>query len=263
MLSVRPDPVAHGVSVSIHRVFLHADPGVLRAAAGYLTGPTEKDRRIIREFIEEQAQELERQSVYTSSLTRRRGTSRGRHQNLVPRAQRINEQFFGGILTFHIVWGRRERTGRLRRRHVTLGSAVVAERLIRIHPVLDNPQVPGWFLDFVIFHEMLHLYIPPYRTTTGRNAIHSPEFEWIEERHPHYTAARAWEKKWVWKMMAAWEAGGDLPRRAMEDFRPAELPESYRATWLAPPPQPAPSNPPDRPAATRAEQQDLFGDLPS
>ncbi|MCC5874632.1 MAG: hypothetical protein JJU11_00300 [Candidatus Sumerlaeia bacterium] len=261
MLSVRPSPDGRSARVSIHRVFLSAGPEVLRAAAGYLAGPSASDRRAIKDFIEHKVPELQRQTVSTASLRQQRGTSRGKHHNLVPQAQRINEQFFGGSLTFHIVWGRRERTGKARRRHVTLGSALVLERLIRIHPVMDTPHVPQWFLDFVIFHEMLHLYIPPYRTAGGRNAIHSPEFERIERLHPHYHAVRAWEKKWVWKMMNAWEVGTELPRRALVDFQPPALAESYRAPWLPPPapvPPPASVQPSREPEAI---QQDLFGDL--
>ncbi len=70
-----------------------------------------------------------------------------------------------------------------------LGSA---QAEIRIHPVLDHPTVPTWYVGFVVFHELLHIAIPP--TGFGRRrALHGPEFAAVEATHPEYHRARAWE----------------------------------------------------------------------
>lgn len=258
MLSVRPNRKGPGVSVSLHRVFLDAEDEVHRAVAGYLVGPSPEDRAVVRRFIEGSAENLQRENVYTSRPPRRIGTSRGRYYNLVPRAQSVNEAHFGGALDFRIAWGRADRTGNLHRRHVTLGTALVAERIIRIHPVLDNPHVPGWFLDFIIFHELLHLHIPPYNVGETRKAVHSPEFTRIERAHPHFEAAQDWEKKWIWKLMAAWEAGRDIPRRALTDFMPPPIKLPTPVVHTAPREEPVEPEHPPQPAGG---QLDLFGEI--
>jgi len=68
--------------------------------------------------------------------------------------------------------------------------------VIRIHPVLDHPEVPAWFVAFVLFHEMLHVAIPP-EAGTKRRRVHTRRFRAAERAHPDYARAMAWEKTHV------------------------------------------------------------------
>ena len=37
-----------------------------------------------------------------------------------------------------------------------MGSYSVEDRLIRIHPTLDRPDVPRYYVAWIVYHEMLH-----------------------------------------------------------------------------------------------------------
>lgn len=92
-----------------------------------------------------------------------------------------------------VTWGRW--SGRPARRSLRLGSCEPGPSpLIRIHPVLDHADVPGWFVGFVLFHELLHVVHPPIERE-GRRLVHPPAFRAAERRHPHHSDAHAWELK--------------------------------------------------------------------
>lgn len=69
----------------------------------------------------------------------------------------LNEEYFDGSLSVDITWGRRQTRGVYRKRR--LGSYDAAGSLIRIHPALDKPAVPRFFIEYIVYHEMLHAAI--------------------------------------------------------------------------------------------------------
>jgi len=116
----------------------------------------------------------------------------GRYFDLRAIFHRLNECYFDYRLRgYEIVWGRRRR---LRPKHyLVFGSIQEEDRIIRIHPLLDAPFVPEWFLDYVVYHEMLHAVVPDERTPSGRRKVHTQAFAERERRFPHYRKAREWE----------------------------------------------------------------------
>ena len=72
-------------------------------------------------------------------------------------------------------------------------QAAAQDRIIRIHPRLDAPFVPTWFLEYVIYHEMLHARVPDEFTAEGRRLVHTEEFNRREREFLHYRRARRWE----------------------------------------------------------------------
>ena len=48
--------------------------------------------------------------------------------------------------------------------------------MIRIHPLLDRAFVPTWFLEYVVFHEMLHAMVPDRYDEQGRRLVHHDGF---------------------------------------------------------------------------------------
>ena len=73
------------------------------------------------------------------------------------------------------------------------GTIQEEDRIIRIHPLLDAPFVPTWFLEYVIYHEMLHAIVPEEIDETGRRRIHTSEFYRREQKFHCYQRARRWE----------------------------------------------------------------------
>jgi predicted metal-dependent hydrolase len=66
--------------------------------------------------------------------------------------------------------------------------------MIRINPVLDIERVPPYFVEFIVYHEMLHAFLG-VKNKNGRRSVHSKEFRELEKRFSDYEKAMAWEKK--------------------------------------------------------------------
>ena len=74
-----------------------------------------------------------------------------------------------------------------------MGSYSVEDKLIRIHPALDRAFVPKYFIESVIFHEILH-HVHPIPVKGGRRQFHTPEFKAQEKTFPQYQKAQKWER---------------------------------------------------------------------
>src|SRR6185503_16682465 len=100
-----------------------------------------------------------------------------------------------------ITWGKRSPSKRQQpRRSIKLGSYSAIERLIRVHPVLDKPWVPRYFVSYIIYHEMIHHVIPSTHGS-GRRMLHPPMFVERERMFRDYERARAWEKAHIGRLL--------------------------------------------------------------
>jgi hypothetical protein len=117
---------------------------------------------------------------------------RGRAHDLQALFDRINAEHFGGAIDARIGWGP-VRVGD-RSRTVKTGVYLEEARLIRIHPSLDRPEVPEFYVAFIVFHEMLHQAVPA-REANGRRIVHGREFRGRERAHPDFERALAWERR--------------------------------------------------------------------
>jgi len=122
----------------------------------------------------------------------RRGKSRGRWHDLGAILGELNELLFERRFEGRICWGREGNRRRRSRRTIRLGSYSFEERLIRIHPALDQAFVPKYFVEWVVYHEMLHQKVPT-PTKNGRRLCHTREFRSLEACFPHHATAKAWE----------------------------------------------------------------------
>ena len=55
--------------------------------------------------------------------------------------------------------------------------------------------MPFFFVEYIVFHEMLHHICPPKIDTLGRSRVHTPLFKKREKNYEHYDQAIQWEKK--------------------------------------------------------------------
>jgi predicted SprT family Zn-dependent metalloprotease len=79
-------------------------------------------------------------------------------------------------------------------RSITFGTYNRDKHHIKINPILDHPEVPLYFIEFVIYHEMLHAVCPFKYDRQGRCFVHTPEFRAKEKLFPHFKAAKEWEE---------------------------------------------------------------------
>jgi len=111
----------------------------------------------------------------------------GRYVNLEICFDRLNVLYFGGGLNKpKITWS-------ARRSRRTLGRYDATRHCIYISRVFDTPGVPGFVVDYVMFHEMLHIR---HQTCIRGSQIlvHTPEFRADEESFSEYRNARQWLK---------------------------------------------------------------------
>ncbi len=103
-----------------------------------------------------------------------------------------NQDYFQGGIRAKIGWGKMPL--RRRRRSIRLGVYDHQTREIRIHPALDRSQVPAFFVQFIVFHEMLHQLFPSLHRQ-GRRVHHPQAFRDREKAFPWYAHALRWEKR--------------------------------------------------------------------
>jgi hypothetical protein len=177
--------------LSLHRMFLTADDQTMKALAVNMRRRTAKSETVLRQFINSHMH-LVRPAPHRKPVLR----SRGRIYDLDALAADVNAEFFDGQVRYQITWGK-GRLPRGRRSCIMFGSYSCHHRLIRIHPVLDSPDVPEFFVRFVIFHELLHASLDPGHDDKGRHARHTGEFSRREKLHPDYARATAWQNDFM------------------------------------------------------------------
>jgi hypothetical protein len=190
MISVRRDH-SRGprYRVRLHHMFADADPIVTRALARYIGHNDPAASRVLGAFIDSQQHRVR-------PLTRTFSTpileTRGRFFDLLEIYDDLNRRYFAGAIQARITWG--QRCGKPRRRNsIKMGSYSVEERLIRVHRSLDRVFVPRYFVEWIVYHEMLH-QVHQATLVNGRRQFHTPAFLADEARYEHYERARAWER---------------------------------------------------------------------
>jgi hypothetical protein len=185
MVSFRRAQVA--LRIRLHHMFLDAPERVVRAIADYVGRGRRSAGPVLDEYIRGK-QPLIRQERHPNESEL---DPHGRCFDLQAVFDRLNERHFKGAIHARIGWGRMP--GKRRRKTIRLGVYDHQTREIRVHPSLDRPDVPGFFVDFIVFHEMLHqLY--PSGDGTGRRVHHPRAFRDRERAFPVYEAALRWER---------------------------------------------------------------------
>ena len=186
MMTVRRKGNGAAIELRIHRMFLKADSGVVRALGDWVKRPrAQSSGEVIDEFIRTHRHLIRRGKRHVTYLTK------GLHHDLQVLYDELNRLYFNNEVTAHITWGRMAPPRR--RRSIRFGSYTAEDRLIRIHPLLDQDFVPRHFVRYIVFHEMLHAHMGIHRNAAGRRSVHPPEFKRRERAYPGYKEAVAWQ----------------------------------------------------------------------
>jgi hypothetical protein len=187
MVMVRRAPAAY--VVRLHRMFASAEPRLVRALARYVVANDARASATIGAFIEKHRHLIAPQPQRERRVVLR---TAGRAHDLQVIFDRLNGEYFAGAMQARITWGSAPRR-QLPRRSIKMGSFAVEDRLIRIHPVLDDRDVPEYFVAWIVFHEMLHGKFEVVRKGL-RRCFHSKEFVQAERSFRDYQQAAAWER---------------------------------------------------------------------
>jgi hypothetical protein len=107
----------------------------------------------------------------------------GKHHNLEQIFEDLNVRFFDGLMGRpQLGWSR----GVSRR---MLGHFDPSHNAIIISRIFDQPKTPRLALEYVMFHEMLHLRYPVDHQRI-RRCVHTKEFKDAEKKFPRFTEAK-------------------------------------------------------------------------
>src|SRR5262245_41751999 len=107
----------------------------------------------------------------------------GAHHNLEEIFERLNRQFFDGLMGRpQLGWSRQPSRS-------MLGHFDPAHNAIVISRIFDQPRVPALALEYVMFHEMLHLRYPVEHKGVRRR-VHTREFREAEKKFPELKKAK-------------------------------------------------------------------------
>jgi len=169
------------VRLRLNVQFLAADDCVLEALADWIARPRRGCPPAVRRFIRDC------KPIEGAPARRRILRQQGRCHDLLSLWRRVNQSCFQGRVKALITWGRMP--GRRRVAARRLASYNRSQDLIAVHPLLDSPHVPARFVEFIIYHEMLHALQPPDHARP-----HDRAFKEALRRHPDYVWAVQWEK---------------------------------------------------------------------
>jgi hypothetical protein len=100
----------------------------------------------------------------------------------------LNARFFDGLM------GRPLLTWSAHAARRTLGHYDAAHNTIVVSRIFDRPQVPRYAVEYLVYHEMLHLK-HPVRMRGSRRCVHPRAFQQEERLFPQLAEARLYLKK--------------------------------------------------------------------
>lgn len=166
-----------------------APDNVLRAVAHILLAkmyrqPVQRTEAArYRRYVASHAVTRKVQLVRQMRGRKRLGPARGRFYDLDAIFDDLNARFFHGLL------GRPRLAWSPNGARRLLGHFDPAHNTISISSVFDGARVPRCAVEYILYHEMLHLK-HPVKLRGSRRCVHSPEFQAEEALFPRLSEAR-------------------------------------------------------------------------
>ena len=114
--------------------------------------------------------------------------ARGHFYDLDAIFEELNSRFFHGLMA------RPRMSWSMRKTRCILGHYDPAHNAIIISRIFDHPAMPRYVVDYIVYHEMLHLKYP-VRLRGSRRCVHSKEFQQEERLFPRVADANAFLKR--------------------------------------------------------------------
>ena len=179
------------VYVGLSEICKDAPPEALRALAFILVArllgkrvPTIHDR-VYRDYS------LTPSVMRSSDLARRgRGrkmisTAHGKVYDLERMFARLNREYFDGAIPKPTITWSQRRTKSILGHHDQVFDSIT------ISKTLDSKEVPDYVVEYILYHEMLHIKHPA-RLINGRRHRHTSAFRLDERKFSHYEEAHMW-----------------------------------------------------------------------
>jgi predicted metal-dependent hydrolase len=114
--------------------------------------------------------------------------ARGHFYDLDSIFEELNTRFFHGLMARPRMSWSQTKTRRI------LGHYDPAHNAIVISRIFDHPAMPRYVLDYIVYHEMLHLK-HPVKLRGSRRCVHSAEFQAEEKLFPQAAEANTFLKR--------------------------------------------------------------------
>jgi len=183
------------ISISLHRLFLKAPTDVLNALVSYIISRKKEDFSLVKQFVYSIQESLD----FSNQVTQEKLNYKGRHFDLQDLYRQVNEKYFNNEMGLNIAWFKPTYK---KFRHITFGSYDRQYKLIRINKLLDHESVASQYMEYLIFHEILHEVYPSKVLKSGRCQMHGKEFKEHEKRFPDFAQMKKFEKyfmKNIWR----------------------------------------------------------------
>ena len=129
------------------------------------------------------------------------------HHHLPSLASEVHRTYFFKMPPLPVKWG--QQITRKRRRSIRLGSYNHITAEIRIHPLLNSPSIPAFFVQSIIHHEYLHHVL---------GANHNSRFHRAERQFRYHREAKEWIRRNLFLLLG-------VKRRAAMVIPPAPPPQ--------------------------------------
>ena len=181
-LHVRLSDLLEPAPTSVHHAIAHI---LLAKLYKKPIAPTHSDR--YRRYVSSEPISRLAEHIRQTRGRKRIVSARGRLWDLDEVFETLNTRFFHGLL------GRPTLTWSAHAARRLLGHYDAAHNTIVVSRVFDAPGTPRCAIEYLLYHEMLHLK-HPVRVKAGRRCVHSREFQAEERLFPELEAAKAYLK---------------------------------------------------------------------
>ena len=120
-------------------------------------------------------------------------TDKGEVYDLAAIFDKLNFDYFGWSIPKPVLTWSARKTYRILGHHDATHQTIVVSRS------LDSKDVPKYVVEYIVFHEMLHIHHPTVHHN-GRRYNHTPAFRRDEEKFEYFEAAERWIEQNVRKL---------------------------------------------------------------
>ncbi|MEH1853429.1 MAG: M48 family peptidase [Nostoc sp.] len=181
---------ASAANIMINEGFINAPKAVLQALVeSALVGKSQDNTQLIRSFAStgEYTNILLELDLIAEVVAE---NPQGKFYNLNELFDKVNREYFAASLAKpRLAWSRINT-------YRKFGHYESARDRVVMSLTLDDPKVPGFVVEFVLYHELLHKY-HGIKWVQGKRMVHTKEFRVSESQFKSYKEASRWLEKLV------------------------------------------------------------------
>ncbi|MCC8115969.1 MAG: hypothetical protein LIP18_02245 [Planctomycetes bacterium] len=178
------------VEVRLQRAFLDSPDDVLSELAQLILG-RHTDKLALRRFIDSAFRENPEQGRPRRQVGVDRQVSS--HHDIERYARDLNDIYLGGRSTARVVWGRKGK--RRSRRSIRFACYDPERNLVIMNRKLDSAAIPAYFVEYVLFPEMLPEVLGSGARPDGRRDGPGSLLQLMDSTYPDSDQARRFERE--------------------------------------------------------------------